>query len=408
MTRKVLWSCLITLTVCAGVSADSRLRFKLSGDYTRLSSKDVIQEQFDKSALQHLQANLRYMHEKRKSRWSFEFHGVAQGLVSNVGYLRGQSANPSQGNAELNSYWDLSKSLTSGGTHTASVFVDRIRLSYQSEDWRFMIGRLPVSWGRGIVYQPLDVFNAYPPTAIDREFKPGNDSLVLERLFGNGSELQFLSTFRDHEYESSDEASTHVFKGYFPAGENEFDLILGEHRGETIAGLSIASPLGPFLVRTDVVLTCEEFGSCVTSFVANMDHSLGIMGGLLYSFAEYFYNGFGVTSRHKKFASLPSRLLEGIQRGEVFAFGKHLIASGASFTWHPLWNQSLSLLVNANDRSFLVQTNVSYVPTDNVNLTLGVRISVGDTNEEFGAIELSNNTTSGGNSGLFFEYSYYR
>lgn len=408
MTHRVLWSCLITLAICVNVSADSRLRFKLSGDHSAIPSTDVIQEQFDKSVLQHLQSNFRYMYETRESRWSFEFHGVAHGLVSNVGYLQGQMANPSQSNLQASGYWNLSKSLTSGRRHTASTFVDRLSLSYRSEEWRFIIGRLPVSWGRGIVYQPLDVFNAYPPTAIDREFKPGNDSLVLERLFNNGAELQFLSTFRNYDSTSSNDASTHVFKGYFPSGENEFDLILGQHWEETIAGISIASPLGPFLVRTDVVLTCEDFGACTTSAVANMDYSFGVMGGLLYTFLEYFYNGFGVSSRHKKTANLPSRLLEGIQRGEIFAYGKHLIATGASVTWHPLWNQSVSLLVNANDRSFLVQTNVSYIPTDNINLTLGLRILVGDTNEEFGAIELDNNATSGGNSGLFFEFSYYR
>lgn len=408
MTRRVLWSCLITLAICVNASADSRLRFKLTGDHTVLSSKDVVQEQFDKSALQHLQGNFRYMYETRESRWSFEFHGVAQGLVTNIGYLQGTSASQSRHDSQTTGYWNLSKSLTSGGRHTASMFVDRLRLSYRSEDWRFMIGRLPVSWGRGIVYQPLDVFNAYPPTAIDREFKPGNDSLVLERLFGNGAELQFLSTLRDHDSTSSDNASTHVLKGYFSSGENEFDIILGQHWGETIAGMSIASPLGPFLVRTDIVLTCEDLGSCTYSAVANIDYSFGLMGGLVYTFAEYFYNGFGVSSRHKKTANLPPRLLEGIQRGEIFAFGKHLIATGASVTWHPLWNQSLSLLVNANDHSFLVQSNVSYIPTDNINLTLGFRILVGDTNEEFGAIELDNNTTSGGDSGLFFEFSYYR
>ncbi|MYD80256.1 MAG: hypothetical protein F4X44_06565 [Gammaproteobacteria bacterium] len=408
MRRRVFLLCVISLTVCAGVSADSTLRFKLSGDHTALSSNDVIQEQFDKSDLLQLQSNFRYMYETRDPRWSFEFHGVAHGLVSNVGYLQGQMVNPSQSNLQASGYWNLSKNLTSGRRHTASMFVDRLRLSYRSEDWRFMIGRLPVSWGRGIVYQPLDVFNAYPPTAIDREFKPGNDSLVLERLFNSGAELQFLSTFRNCDSTSSNDASTHVLKGYFHSGESEFDLILGQHWSETIGGISIASPLGPFLVRTDVVLTCGDFGSCTTSAVANMDYSFGVMGGLLYTFVEYFYNGFGVSSRHKKTANLPSRLLEGIQRGEIFAYGKHLIATGASVTWHPLWNQSVSLLINASDRSFLVQTNVSYVPTDNVNLALGFRILVGDTNEEFGATQLDNNTTSGGNSGLFFEFSYYR
>ncbi|MCY3884220.1 MAG: hypothetical protein OXG24_04815 [Gammaproteobacteria bacterium] len=410
MTRHVSWLCFFALVISAHTAADSRLRVKLAGDFTKLSSQDVFEERYKKSALQNLRSNVRYMYDRSKSRWSFEFHGVGHGVVSNTGYFAENSSSSRLFDPEPSGYWNLSKELVSGSRHFASVNIDRLRLTYRSEEWRVMIGRLPVSWGRGIVYQPLDVFNAYPPTAIDREFKPGNDSLVVERLFNNGSELQLLSTFRDseHVHVASGSSSTHVFKGYFASGESEIDLILGRHWDETIVGMSVASPVSSILVRADVVFTCEDMESCTISAVVNADYSHGIMGGLLYTFAEYFYNGFGVTSKHKKTTNLPKRLLAGIQRGEIFAYGRHLIATGASVTWHPLWNQSLSLLVNANDGSFLVQTNITFVPTDNVNLTFGMLLPVGDTNEEFGAIELEDSLTTGGNSGLFFELSYYR
>lgn len=408
MTRHFTWLCLITLVIGANVAADSRLRVKLAGEYNSLSSEDVVADQYNKTSLQNLQSNVRYMYEKKTAQWSFEFHGLGHGVVRNVSYFAEDSSNVQLVNPQPSGYLDFSTDLASGSRHSVSAYVDRLRLSYRSKKWRVTVGRLPVSWGRGIVYQPLDVFNAYPPTAIDREFKPGNDSLIVERLFNEGSELQFLSTLRDGQNGSSNNTSTHVFKGYFATAESEFDLIFGQHWDETIVGLSVASPISSILIRADIVFTCIDNESCTTSGVVNADYSLGIMGGLVYTFAEYFHNGFGVTSSNKKASDLPERLLDGMQRGEIYAFGKHLFATGASVTWHPLWSQSISLLVNANDLSLLFQTNVSYIPTDNVNLTFGIRVPIGDTNEEFGAIELEKGTTTGGNTGLFCEFSYYR
>lgn len=410
MIRGVLWLSLATLTVsfCTDASANSRWRYRLASDFISLASTDVISEHHDESVLKNAQTDIRFMYVRTKSHWSFEFHGVGLGMIRNVDVVDGPSSGLDHREPLSSSFLNLSRNVAAGRQHKISVNIDRLRLSYRSQDWRFTIGRVPLSWGRGIVYQPLDVFNAYPPTTIDREFKSGNDTLILERLFNNGSEFQFLNTFRERRSEVSESTSTHALKGYFSSGENEFDLILGQHWNETIAGVSIAFPLGSFLMRTDLVVTCEEFDSCTTSAVTNADYSLGIKGGLLYTFFEYFYNGFGVTSKHKKATSLPSRLLIGVQRGEIFAFGRHQVATGASVTWHPLWSQSLSLLLNANDRSFMIQSNVSYIPTDNVNLTFGVRLPVGDTNEEFGAIELVETATTGGNPGLFLEFSYYQ
>jgi hypothetical protein len=33
-------------------------------------------------------------------------------------------------------------------------------------------------WGNGLVFQVLDLFNPFPPNAVDREYKPGSDMLT--------------------------------------------------------------------------------------------------------------------------------------------------------------------------------------------------------------------------------------
>ena len=54
------------------------------------------------------------------------------------------------------------------------------------------MGRQAVSWGNGMVFQPLGLFSPFAPTTVDRDYKAGDDLLLVERLFANGSDLQLL------------------------------------------------------------------------------------------------------------------------------------------------------------------------------------------------------------------------
>ena len=40
-----------------------------------------------------------------------------------------------------------------------------------------------MSWGNGLVFQPMDLFNPFTPTAVDRDYKPGNDLLLVEMRY---------------------------------------------------------------------------------------------------------------------------------------------------------------------------------------------------------------------------------
>ena len=60
------------------------------------------------------------------------------------------------------------------------------------DHWAVTVGRQAVSWGSGIVFQPLDPFNPFAPTAVDRDYKAGDDLVLIERLFDNGHDAQLL------------------------------------------------------------------------------------------------------------------------------------------------------------------------------------------------------------------------
>jgi hypothetical protein len=134
-----------------------------------------------------------------------------------------------------------------------------------------------------------------------------------------------------------------------------------------------------------------------------------VVGGeLVYLFAEYYRNGFGVSEMPGSIALLPEPLQTRLVRGEVFNVMRDYGALGVSVPWHPLVNQSLTLLVNLNDSSSLVQTSVSYEPGDHQRLQMGLVLPLGRAGDEFGGIPvIGSAVTSGGGARLFFRWLYY-
>lgn len=61
--------------------------------------------------------------------------------------------------------------------HSAS---DRLHLSYISGPWELHAGRQRINWGKTMVWNPNDLFNAYAFLDFDYEERPGTDALYLQ------------------------------------------------------------------------------------------------------------------------------------------------------------------------------------------------------------------------------------
>jgi len=53
-----------------------------------------------------------------------------------------------------------------------------------------------ISWGNGMVFTPVDIFNPFDPAAVDKEYKTGDDMLYGQYLFSNGNDLQGVAVVR--------------------------------------------------------------------------------------------------------------------------------------------------------------------------------------------------------------------
>ncbi len=309
---------------------------------------------------------------------------------------------------------DLTWEIEDGNRHSSFHRLDRLALQWQQGDWSVTAGRQAVSWGSGIVFQPLDLFSPFSPTVVDRDYKAGDDLVLIDRLLANGQDLQLLHVLRrDREGHVTRDVSSTALKWHGYAGELEFEGVVAEHYDERVLGLSLRVPLGQALLRADVVATDHEplFGDddgWRVSGIINADYSFVLDERNAYVFAEYFYNDWGVDELPVSALSLPLALQERLERGELFNLMQKYLAAGGTFEWHPLISQSLTVIGNLDDGSSLLQTAFAYNPSDDQSMQLGWIEPLGRAGDEYGGVPLlADALTTGGGSRVYLRWVYY-
>ena len=74
--------------------------------------------------------------------------------------------------------------------------LDRFSVGYTGDNGVLRLGRQAVTWGNGLIFNTvMDIFNPFDPTAIDKEYKSGDDILYGQYLRDNGDDFQVLRSF---------------------------------------------------------------------------------------------------------------------------------------------------------------------------------------------------------------------
>ena len=356
-------------------------------------------------------ADLRLLFRQETGRFTFNVHhqsivngGDSFAFLLNPGATLDQSAT-----GDDLRLMDLTWELGSGDRYSIVQRFDRLSMQYRGSTWGFTVGREAVSWGSGLVFQPMDLFSPFSPTTVDRDFKAGDDLLLVDKLFANGSDLQFLGIVRRNlaGNVTADTVSSAVKWRTF-IGSGELEVFGGRHYRDQVYGGSVRLPLGSAMMRTDLVATRLEGGDWRLSGILNLDYSFALGGRSTYVFAEYYHNGFGVKALPASVLVLPEALTVRLARGEVFNVMRDYLALGGRFEWHPLWTQSLVLIGNLADGSTLLQTTLQYLPSDRATMEVGFTWSMGDAGQEFGGVPVFGEAaTAGGAFQGYTRWVYY-
>ena len=277
---------------------------------------------------------------------------------------------------------------------------DRFYIDHTSRKTVVRFGRQAITWGNGLIYTPMDFFNPFDPSAIDKEYKTGDDMLYGQYLLDNGNDVQIVRVFRRNaQHTLSNHVATAAAKYHGLTDSSEYDILLAQHYGDTILGLGGNTALGGAVWHGDLTIT-KTIDDKITSLVTGLSYSW-IWGETNYSgVVEYFYNGFGIGNGNytESLAQKPA-LLKRIQRGELYTLGKQYLAASATIEVTPLLNLTPTLYHNLSDGSSLVQFLSQYSLSQNTQLLAAVDIPTGPGGTEYGGIDT-------GTDGLKLNYDY--
>jgi hypothetical protein len=290
---------------------------------------------------------------------------------------------------------DLTKTINETDDYLIYHRLDRFALTWQPHWGNVSFGRQALTWGNGLLFNPMDLFNPFAPTDIERDYKVGDDMAIIQFAADTTSEFQILYVPRRNPANNNIEGdqSSMAAKLHLAAGITEFDIMTAIHYQDKVIGFGSTGYLKEAAWRLDTTYTFLHDDSRRNGFlslVANMDYAWVWQGKNFYGLLEFYYNGLG-SDQYSEALQDPN-ILERWSRGELFTLGKTYLSGTIQVELHPLLNIYLTLINNVADPSGIMQPRVIWDMKENIQLTCGAGIYYGETGTEYGGFKILTTT----------------
>jgi hypothetical protein len=360
--------------------------------------------------------DLRLKAERRAGAWDFAAHYELLGLAGDsVATRRALDAAgfPQRGPVnglpdDRTRLFDLTDELVDKERTVAVQRLDRLSVGYTSARASVRFGRQAISWGNGLVFQPLDFVNPFSPFVIDKDYKTGDDLLFGQWLPTVAQELQGIIVPRrdpdTHDVESAESTYAAKYRRRFETFGLE--LLAARHYDENLAAASLVRSVGGAVWRLDVSATDSATEGTVLSAVTNLDYSWTWWDTNFYGYVEYFRNGFG-ESDAANYANPNPGLAARLARGELFTLARDYVALGGQIELTPLVNLFVNAVRNLNDASHVLQLRGVYDWQQNVQLMTGVNLPFGDRGDEYGGVAVAPGAYAAAGRSAYARVAYY-
>jgi hypothetical protein len=285
-------------------------------------------------------------------------------------------------------FMDLTSTIDEDEGHVIYHRLDRLALSMFPEWGTVRVGRQAVTWGNGLLFNPMDLFNPFSPADIERDYKVGDDMVSAQFSPARGQELQFLyvprrsPTSGEVEWDQSSLAG----KLHFSRDTTELDIMAAEHYGDPVLGLGSTGYLKDAAWRLDGTWMSSESNEGYLSVVANMDYSWIWWEKNWYGFLEFYFDG--LSHNHYGEAYRDSEIARRIERGELYTLGRTYLSGHIRVELHPLFNVYVTMIENLADPSGAIQPRAVWDIAEDAQITFGGALYHGRRGTEYGGVAI--------------------
>jgi hypothetical protein len=362
--------------------------------------KDAVQRALDRDPYTDGQLELRLKNRLDVGpRWTFTTHYELVGLGGDARESRSalNAAGLSQGFVserevkDERRLFDLTGILVDEERELLYHRLDRLHLTYAPDWGSLRIGRQALTWGDGRIFNPMDLFNPFAPTAVQRDYKTGEDMVHLQLAIPVGDTQMLYLPRRDPDSgDLQEDQSSYAIKLHRPVGALEVDLMGARHYADGVLGVGGSGYLGEALWRVNATYTHVARGDVGDDFfqvVANLDYAWMWGGKNIYAVMEAYYNQLGYSDDYGE-ALADQELVERVSRGELFTLGRYYLAGQLQVEVHPLAQVHTTAIFNLSDPSGLVQPQLLWDMAENWQLILGGQWHWGGRGTEFGGFDI--------------------
>lgn len=263
--------------------------------------------------------------------------------------------------------------------------LDRAFLQYSANFADISIGRDAIAWGSARIVNPTDVVAPFTYDQLDTEDRIGVDAIRVRIPIGAMGECDTGYIFgKGFDFEKS----AFFLRSQLNTLETDVSILLMRFQKHLLAGLDIARGIGGagFWLETAFVFV-EPSGQDADTAGNYLRASTGLdysFGEKTYGFIEYHFNGAGTKTPENYLANLDQ---PAYTQGGVYLMGTHYIAPGLTHQATPLISFGGQMLFNLFDSSVWIGPQLEYNIAEDIYLSAGGLINVGERLEDSETLE---------------------
>jgi len=263
--------------------------------------------------------------------------------------------------------------------------LDRLYAKLRGARFDLYVGRQAIAWGSAKAINPTDVIAPFLPTEIDTEDRVGVDAARMRIPLGALSELDLgYVAGRDLAWDRS----AAFARARMYVRSTDLTLLSMVFRRNLLFGLDATRAVGGagvWLEAAQVIVDDRADSPAVPLPGASDDDYFRLSAGAdynlragLYGFAEYHFNGAGAAEPRDYLGRL---FTTGPTDGAVYQLGRHYAIPGVRWQVSALNTLSVQSLINLSDGSLLVTPYFEHSAGENLYLSLGAFIGIGEAPE---------------------------
>jgi hypothetical protein len=374
---------LLLLPVCAS-AAELTGRFSMLGNTASAESGDIGYVDSDHHSLSADQQSLRLMLDGYSTQDEWSLHIKTLRLHSNA-YPQQTSAETPFRYQPLAQDW-LDDSNATQVTRTGYE-IDRALYKRRFGKMTLSLGRQPIDWGSGRFWQPLNVFGAFAPTALDTDFKAGLDAIVLDAYPSDFSSLSAAYVLTPQHDATLDNSSALYYRSQL-GEDGELSLLAARVLDSDIFGGAYESAWNGMGWRIEAAHYQPDQGDDFLFWIAGIDYQFN--DGTLLA-AEWYDNGYGADNE-SDIATLATNPLTYYALQPQLS--RHLLGLSLGRDLTPLLHADYTLLMSSlkdtrgsHHSSLLHQVNLKYSVSNESDLLMSLSLANGRGLNDLGEVQ---------------------